>query len=204
MNHVMIDLETMSTRSDARVLSIGAAVFNDTEVVATEGWAIDIADDIGGHVDWRTVKWWMEQDATAREFSWNGKLQNYTAAFSLKTFMAQHGIEFGKEAKNEVWSKDPHFDHVILENWWQRINDAAGKPGRLSVGEFPIGYRQPRAYRTLVWEANDLGFEEDKAGFYVAHNPVDDAAIQARVVIQARQYLRELAPRRWAEVKLPA
>ena len=190
MNHVMIDLETMSTRSDARVLSIGAAIFNDTEVVATEGWAINIADDIGGHVDWNTVKWWMEQDATAREFSWNGKLTNYTAAYSLKVFLAQHGIEFGKESKNEVWSKDPHFDHVILENWWRRINDAAGRPGNLSVGEFPIGYSQPRAYRTLVWEANELGFEEDHAGFYVAHNPVDDAAIQARTVIQARQFLR--------------
>lgn len=197
MNHVMIDLETMSTRSDARVLSIGAAIFNDTEVVATEGWAIDIADDIGGHVDWRTVKWWMEQEATAREFSWNGKLRNDTAAFNFKTFLSQHGIEFGKDSKNEVWSKDPHFDHVILENWWRRINERASLAGGpdvtlpFHIGAFPIGYRQPRAYRTLVWEANELGFNEEARGFYVAHNPMDDAAIQARVVIQARQFLRQ-------------
>jgi 3' exoribonuclease, RNase T-like len=184
MNHAMIDLETMSTRSDARVLSVGVAIFNDTEVIATDGWAIDIADDIGGHVDWKTVKWWMEQDADARAFSWNGKLKNGTAAYNFKTFLAQHGIEFGKESKSEVWSKDPHFDHVILENWWRRVNEVT------LIGDFPIGYRQPRAYRTLVWEANELGFEEEHAGFYVAHNPVDDAAIQARVVIQARQFLR--------------
>lgn len=196
MNHVMIDLETMSTRSDAKVLSIGAAVFNDEVVVATEGWAIDISDDVGGHVDWKTVKWWMEQDATAREFSWGGKLKNHTAAFNFKTFLAQHGVEYGKDAKNEFWSKDPHFDHVILENWWRRVGDHS------AIGEFPVGYRQPRAYRTLVGEAQEFGFSEsDRGGFYVAHNPVDDAAIQARVVIQARQFLRG-APSRPVAIRL--
>lgn len=190
MNHVMIDLETMSTRSDARVLSIGAAVFDDTQIIATDGWAIKIADDIGGHVDWKTVKWWMEQDAIAREFSWGGKLNNSTAAFGFKSFLAQHGIEFGKDSKNEVWSKDPHFDHVILENWWNRINESARTMGGLIVGDFPIGYRQPRAYRTLVGEAIDLGFEEPQQFNYVAHNPIDDAALQARIVIAARTFLR--------------
>lgn len=195
MNHVMIDLETLSTRSNAKVLSIGAAVFNDTDVVATEGWAIDIADDIGGHVDWHTVKWWMEQDAAVRGFSWEGKLRNHVAAFNFKTFLAEHSIEFGKDSKHEVWSKDPHFDHVILENWWRRVNENSRLwngvgAAPFSVGEFPIGYRQPRAYRTLVGEAIELGFNEESRAFYVAHNPVDDAAIQARTVIAARQFLR--------------
>lgn len=186
----MIDLETLSTRSDAKVLSIGVAIFNDTEVVATDGWAIDISDDVGGHVDWKTVKWWMEQDAVAREFSWGGKILNATAAYNFKTFVAQY------DAK-EFWSKDPHFDHVILENWWRRVGESSlgasdGRPAQLHPGDFPIGYRSPRAFRTLVGEATDLGFSPDEVGLgsYVAHNPIDDAAIQARQVIAARAFLR--------------
>lgn len=190
MNHAMIDLETLSTRSDAKVLSIGVAIFNDTDVVATDGWAIDIGDDVGGHVDWGTVKWWMEQDAIAREFSWGGRVLNATAAFNLKTFVAQW------DAK-EFWSKDPHFDHVILENWWRRVGESpmggsSGRPVQLHPGDFPVSYKSPRSYRTLVGEAVDLGFDENSArsGSYVAHNPIDDAAIQARVVIAARSFIR--------------
>lgn len=193
MNHAMIDLETVSTRSDAKVLSIGVAIFNDTEIVATDGWAIDIADDIGGHVDWKTIKWWMEQDAMVRAFSWDGKLTNGSAAFNLKTFLAQYN-------PTEFWSKDPHFDHVILENWWRRVNEDSRSAkdmyarAALFAGEFPIGYRQPRAYRTLVGEATDLGYDaEADRGMYSAHNPIDDAAQQARAVIAARQFIRGIA-----------
>lgn len=187
MPNLMIDLETFSTRSDAKVLSIGVALFDDNEVLKTEGWAIDLGNDIGGHVDWQTVKWWLDQDAFVREFSLGGKLANCTAAFGLKTFIAENN-------PTEFWSKDPHFDHVILENWWRRVNETASKgsyPAGFTVGDFPICYTQPRAYRTLVGEATDLGFDPShERGVYAAHNPIDDAAQQARVVIAARKFLR--------------
>jgi hypothetical protein len=171
------------------VLSIGVAIFNETEIVATDGWAIDLAADVGGHVDWGTVKWWMEQDAMVRAFSWGGQMSAYTVAFNFKTFIAQHN-------PTEFWSKDPHFDHVILENWWRRVNESVRTwDGRgtapFLIGDFPIGYRQPRAYRTLVGEAKDLGYDaEEERGIYAAHNPIDDAAQQARAVIAARAFIR--------------
>ncbi len=185
MNQVMLDLETLSTRSDAKVLSIGIAIFNEEEVLDTAGWAIDLADDVGGHVDWKTVKWWLDQSNQAREFSWRGTVSNATAAFNLKTHLAGFDVK-------EWWSMDPHFDHVILENWWRRMSEhATGRQSVLHPGDFPVGYRQPRAYRTLVGEAFDLGYDATAdRGFFVAHNPIDDAASQARVVIAARRYLR--------------
>lgn len=182
MNHAMIDLETLSTRSDAKVLSIGVAIFDDKQVIATDGWAIDLADDIGGHVDWKTVKWWLDQEPAAREFSWGGKLTNANAAFNLKTFMGQYNAE-------RFWSKDPHFDHVILENWWRRINETTG-PRSIHVGNFPIHYRDPRSVRTVIEEAELIGYDTDDSQYnYVAHNPIDDASVQARQVIEARRYL---------------
>ncbi|HXS14475.1 MAG TPA: 3'-5' exonuclease [Acidobacteriaceae bacterium] len=191
----MLDLETLSTRSDAKVLSLGVAIFNETSVLATDGWAIKLDDDVGGHVDWKTVKWWMEQEPAAREFSWQGQITNAVAAMNFKSMLAMYGIETGKDSSNEVWSNDPHFDHTIAENWWHRINAAAMVRGSssLHVGDFPVSYRQPRSYRTLVNEARALGYDpEYDRGVYVAHNPIDDAASQARVVIAARQFIRGL------------
>lgn len=173
--HSMIDLETLSTRYDAAVVSIGVAIFNDDKILDTNGWALD-PKYVTGHIDPKTVMWWMQQGEAAREFSFSGKFMPSTVAFELKTLLAQYDVK-------EVWSKDPHFDHVILTEWWARIDQ--------HVGEFPYHYRAPRSYRTLEAEVLRAGFDESEWAQwnYVAHNPVDDAVTQARAVIKMRQLI---------------
>jgi hypothetical protein len=184
MNHAMVDLETLSTRFDAAVVSIGVAIFNDDQVIDTVGWALD-PKSVHGHVDPGTVMWWMKQDEAAREFSFTGKYQSATVGFELKTLLAKHDVK-------EVWSKDPHFDHVILQAWWERV----GQAEHFNLGEFPYHYRAPRSYRTLEAEAIRMGFETKDWEQYnfVAHNPVDDAASQARAVIQMRKLIGSRGP----------
>jgi hypothetical protein len=179
MNHAMLDLETLSTRNDACILSIGVAIFNDTEVIDSEGWAIH-SKFWHGHVDMDTLAWWLHPDRdAARDFSFQGKLEDFTVAFQLKTFLARHNVV-------EYWANSPQFDVVILQSWWKRLKD---------VGEFPIHYRMPRDMRTLVAEAERLGHDPKSfAGTYVAHNPVDDAVSQARVVIAARKLIGSASP----------
>ena len=184
INHAMIDLETLSTESDACVISIGVAIFTDKEVTQSDGWAIR-PDYWHGRIDGSTVAWWadVERDG-AREFSFKGKHSDFGAAFALKTFLAQYNVQ-------EVWAKDPHFDYVILKNWWTRIG-VVKVEGHLQPhpGDFPISYRQPRSYRTIVGEAERMGHEvEESRGIFVAHNPVEDAVSQARVVVEARKLL---------------
>lgn len=174
MINAMIDLETLSTRYNAAVLSIGVAIFDDDKILDSVGWALE-PGSVHGHIDPATVFWWSRQEEAAREYSFTGKYQAATVAFELKTYLAKWNAR-------EVWSKDPHFDHVILSEWWDRIGN---------VGEFPIHYRQPRSYRTLESETIRAGFEEIQwqQWNYVAHNPVDDAVTQARAVIKMRQLL---------------
>ena len=180
MNHAMIDLETLSTKSDAAILSVGVAVFNDAQgVIDSAGWAL-APTSIHGHIDPATIQWWAQSDKDGvREFSFNGKFTSLSAAFELKSLVAKHNCGC-------VWAKDPDFDVVILRNWWERV----GKTEGVNLGEFPFGFWTTRSVRTIVDEAKRLGHDPNKAsGFYAAHNPVDDAVSQARVVIAAREML---------------
>jgi hypothetical protein len=170
----MIDLETLSVRYDAAVISIGVAIFDNDRILDSIGWALE-PKSVTGHIDPATVFWWAKQSEPAREYSFTGKYVAATAAFELKTLLAKYDVQ-------EVWSKDPHFDHVILTEWWAR---------QQGVGAFPYHYRAPRSYRTLEAEAIRAGY--DRAEWaqynYVAHNPVEDAVTQARAVIKMRQLL---------------
>jgi hypothetical protein len=179
MTHCMIDLETLSTRYDAAVISIGVAIFDDNKTLDSAGWALS-PKSVHGHIDPNTVFWWAQQSEAAREYSFTGKYQSMTAGFELKTLLAKYDVK-------EVWSKDPHFDHVILASWWDRVHEVE----KFNLGEFPYHYRAPRSYRTLEAEVIRAGFTADmwQQFNYVAHNPVEDAMTQARAVIKMRQLM---------------
>jgi hypothetical protein len=133
-----------------------------------------------------TLKWWMDPARDgARPFSFGGTLKPFTLGFELKTFLAKHNPE-------EYWANDPSFDYVVLRQWWRRQN-ARAVVGVPHLGDYPLGpdaYRKERSYRTIMAECERLGFDtKDFKGTYIAHDPVEDAASQARAVIAARQVI---------------
>lgn len=180
MISVMLDLETLSLANDAAIISIGVAKFDGKQVTATDGWALDMGGPHGpskvfGHVDPATVAWWMKQSEPAREFSFTGKVDPHVAAQGLTDFM---------RGCDEIWANDPEFDVVVLRTWWQAL--------RPRLGKFPMSYKQSRSYRTIMAEAKACAVDIDGAWHngFVAHNPIEDAATQARAVMLARQGLR--------------
>lgn len=171
----MIDIETLSTNNDAAVISIGIAKFDDEKILHTQGWALDMRK-VTGHVDPGTVKWWADQSEAARAYSFNGKLKPLDVATALTIELA---------GTTELWANDPDFDVIILKNWYERT----------AAARWPVSFRNNRSQRTIMQLAKDAGIDMGAAwqGDFVAHNPVDDAATQARAVIIARKTL--LAPR---------
>lgn len=169
---MMIDIETLSTNNDAAVISIGIAKFDDTQILHTQGWALDLRK-VTGHVDPSTVKWWMGQNEAARAYSFNGSQRPTDVAAALAIEMT--GV-------TELWANDPDFDVVILKNWFERTS-----PGT----RWPMSFRSNRSMRTIMQLARDarLNLDGSWANGTVAHNPVDDAANQARAVIAARKGL---------------
>lgn len=164
----MIDIETLSTSKHAAVLSIGVAVFDDTQVIDTNGWAVEMAALEGhGHILPSTLSWWMQQSEAAREFSFQGKCHPISMATELRPYIAD---------ADEVWANDPDFDCVILQNWWERMP-------RLNA--WPVSFRKYRSVRTMMMLAKRyyIGTDHIWTGA-TTHNPIDDAACQARACIE--------------------
>ena len=166
MKRVMLDIETLSTSKHAAVLSLGVAVFDDSQVLDTNGWAIDIKS-MEGHISTATIGWWMQQNDAAREFSFGGKHHAISVASELRPYIAD---------ADEVWANDPDFDLVILQHWWERMP-------RLNT--WPVSFRKYRSVRTMIMLAQRYYIDTASAWTgATSHNPIDDAASQARAVIE--------------------
>lgn len=166
MNRVMLDIETLSTDKHAAVLSIGLVKFDPAQgVTHSQGWAIDMGR-LTGHIDPKTVQWWMGNDEAAREFSFKGEANPLSVTFDLHGLLAE---------ADEVWANDPDFDCVILQHWWQRT----------STLSWPVPFWKYRSCRTVKALAKGMGVSDIIASTHVGmttHNPVEDAAKQAREV----------------------
>lgn len=183
MKSLMVDIETLDTEPGACIISIGICAFTQEDnVIASQGWAISDRD-WHGTINPSTVKWWTKQNEAAREYSFNGSVTSLNAALELKAFMELYGGD-------ELWANDPDFDVTLLKMWWKRVEHHH----KYTLGNFPGGplrHRLPRSYRTLVAEATRLGIQYGGAFNHgsVAHNPVDDACNQARVIVRIRHNL---------------
>ena len=176
--HLMLDIETLSTHSDAAVVAIGCAAFDTDGTVRSYGWRAR-PDEWHGHIDPLTVKWWMTQSAEARHATFDGNASGALVAAQLSELLAAY-------APTQVWANDLSFDIAILRNWWSRV---AATP-------FPISYKTEQSCRTLYALAKRYGIDYSAAyANAVAHDALSDAYCQARAVILIHTALDNLAGR---------
>ena len=160
--HVMVDLETLGTSSNAVIIALGAAMFNKNGVSATFYRHIDAQScvDAGLKIDVATVVWWMKQSDEAR------------AAFVDKGVPIAAALQdfsdwFQKDAC--LWGNGATFDNVLLSNAYK----ACGM-------KTPWPYWGDRCYRTVK-----ALFDVEADAFAGAkHNALDDAVHQARHLIK--------------------
>lgn len=110
MNHLMIDLETLSLQPNAVVFQAGVVVFDETGNMSTKiRYDLDILPQImiGRHFDPETQKWWMEQPAS----SWVARNR-----FSVNQFIFETNRMIEEFDIRFVWANSPSFDCVILRS----------------------------------------------------------------------------------------
>lgn len=171
--HVMIDLETMGTSSDAAIVQIGAVAFSLDAIGPVFHAHINLksAVDAGGRIDPDTVMWWLGQSDEARRGLIDGKAQMLTQALAdFSSWMAAHAAE-----RCGVWGNGSDFDNVILSGAYRRL----GLP-------LPWRYSGNRCFRSLRAICGDSG-PLPRQG--VHHDALDDALTQA---IRARELLLRL------------
>jgi len=161
----MLDLETLSTRPDATILTFGACKFspyNQDPIDKGIYFRINVDEQIalGSHVDDNTIAGWGEQADDVREEALGDDnrigLEQFTQ--ELNRFIV---------GCDNIWAQGPVFDIVILENLYRRI----GLP-------CPWQFWQIRDSRTLLSSLGDPR-EKNKAGL---HNALEDAVSQAQAV----------------------
>jgi hypothetical protein len=166
MADIMLDLESLGTRPDCAILTLGAVKFNPYDIQSEPGpglyFRIDVDEQLslGREVQEDTLEWWMRQSEDVRE-----EALGESNRVSL-TEMYQQLNRFLVGAGN-IWCQGPAFDIVILENLYRQL----GLP-------CPWQFWQIRDSRTLLSTHGDPR-DKNKAGL---HNALEDAVSQAQAV----------------------
>ena len=161
----MLDLESLGTRPDCAILTLGAVKFNPY-VLDDFGdslyFRIDVDEQLalGREVQEDTLAWWATQADDVREeaLGEGNRISLDTMYRDLNRFCV---------GANNIWCQGPAFDIVILENIYRQ----KGWPT-------PWQFWQIRDSRTLFSVHGDPR-EKGKAGL---HNALEDSISQARGV----------------------
>jgi hypothetical protein len=164
----MLDIETLSTRPEAVILTLGAVKFTpfDSDVDTGQGLYLRIDVDeqleLGRHVQQETVDWWGRQAEEVREeaLGEHERTRLNEAIDQLNRFLV---------GADDIWCQGPAFDIVILENLYRQL----GRPT-------PWQFWQIRDSRTLFAVHGD----PRNKGATGAHNALIDCYYQARAVQQ--------------------
>ena len=163
MEHVMIDIETMGTKSFSSIISIGAVEFDiesgKTGRVFYCNVDLQSCIDAGLVMDADTVIWWMKQSELARSKLIDG------GALKLKEALSRFS-EFIK-SDNKVWGNSARFDLGLLENAYSKLGM-----------DVPWKFWNERDVRTLVSFHPDVN--KNLAFEGIQHDALDDCKHQIK------------------------
>jgi hypothetical protein len=167
----MIDLETLGTKSDTAVLSLGAVIFNREEILKKQLWHFNLNEQlkVKRSVTGDTLTWWMNQSESARGVFAKCNTEGILARQFVESFDQFIGTQ-----KLKVWSNGASFDVPIIEN----LLCQAG-------AQIPWKFWDVRCYRTMkAMFSIEIGVIRDG----VAHDALDDAIFQTKCI---QKYLAE-------------
>lgn len=134
MRNIMLDIETLGTKSTSVIVSIGAVEFDTDNFTLGEGFhrRIDIDSCLkhGLTVDGGTIAWWMDQPDTARKLF---QIQGDPLERALEHLIKAYDWE-----DKLVWCNGMNFDLPILDNAFQAVGLKT-----------PWAYYNGRDYRTV-------------------------------------------------------
>lgn len=167
-NAVMVDLETMSTDSNASIISIGAVRFwlnvKQTEFTQDQLFytavSLESSQEAGLHIKADTIMWWLSQGEEARTAFKNP----VSLASALNAFS-----RFIPSKDTYIFGNGAAYDNVVLHNAYNAINL-----------KYPVSYKYDVCYRTMckLTAVKPAPFEGTK------HNALDDAKAQTKHLMQ--------------------
>lgn len=167
--NVMFDLETLASRADAAIVSIGAVKFQFSGGPIVDTFKINIdavsCKKFGLYIDKETIDWWSKQSKEARN---NWMKDPVPVEYALNQFSEWYGPE-----SLYTWSHGASFDQPILSFAYKKV---LNKPE-------PWKYWHGMCSRTVMnMSGYNLKKERESSGTY--HDSLEDAKAQALAVIK--------------------
>jgi hypothetical protein len=183
MLNVMIDMETMSSRNNAAIASLGAVAFDpelqgaphagDLQPANIFSAHLDLRQQEGRHFDGDTIYWWLQQSQEARvALRPRFNVPPEAPAEVLRQFTKWYSMV----GSGRSWSFGATFDLVLLVDLYRWVGQKC-----------PISYRDQYCARTVIGLS---GVSRPEVPGLVSHGAVDDAIVQTIWLQQALQKLR--------------
>lgn len=171
--HISLDLETMSTESNAAIVQIGATVVGSPE---TFNVYIDpkSSESLGARVDTETMMWWDKQDPELRKRVFGGTVPIRTALDEFADWCSE--VSNGDMEHVYLWSKGADFDCVVLKNNYELYRT------------YPFNFRNHRCVRTIMDLLTQAELDEISKNFWYnnseaqKHDALVDAKYQAEFI----------------------
>lgn len=166
--NVMIDLETLSTRTNASIIEIGAVEFN--KQTGGIGDTIDLIINPsewgknGRDIDGETIKWWFKQDESARKRFIDNKerVDLKKALYELSNFIISCDNIHDEKENVVVWGNGSTMDITILQSAYEYFDI-----------DVPWKYWAVNDVRTIV----DLNPKIKKETIFITDNGIKHSSI---------------------------
>lgn len=173
----MVDIESMSLRPNAAIVSIGAVGFNFVTLDIGPKFYINISlescQDAGLYIDADTVLWWMKQSDDARKALLRNP-QDLTLGLTEFAMWLRDNCTPSNSVR--MWANSPAFDLVIVGNAYH-----------VTGQERPWNFRNECDYRTVRTLYPNV---ESDVGTGTHHNALDDALWQTEHLLKIRRTLK--------------
>jgi len=164
MENIMLDIETLGTRSTSCILSIGAVYFDEHNLGETFYRNIDIKrqEKLGFTKDESTLNFWMKQEKEVFDSLLVDRVSIEDALIKFTSFI-------NNKRTIKVWGCGSPFDNVIVRNAYE-VTDI----------EVPWMWWNDRCFRTMKNIFKNVFYKSENE---LKHNALYDAIDQAKQLI---------------------
>lgn len=175
---LMTDIETLGTRNDAAIVSIGAVFFDLATETIGESFRknIHLATSMrdGATVDAGAILFWLRQGTERQRAAFDGGLD-------VKDVLRDLAIWIGQHVDTKLvrpWGNSNRFDLGILESAYQR-----------AYVPVPWYWSNERDFRTVRNMHKAVEYDTDTKG-ETAHDPVVDCKFQIQHLFKIKRHLQ--------------
>lgn len=177
---IMVDIETLGTKSDSTVIQIAAIAFDiiSGKTIKEFNHIADIEMNEQLTIDGSTLKWWLNTDAKLLTKLLNSGNQSSAELILLFRRWLVEMIQLDENKEVYLWGNGILFDNKMIQHQMELLNV-----------DYPIHYQNDRDVRTIVDLASKkLNISENKLkesyndDSLVHHDAFDDVKYQINLV----------------------